>query len=92
MVAVAVGGCGALRSERIRTLPPLGAPAAPSDPSFLLSGEETAVVRVRPCPDRFGEVSQQGSSEPLHPKCGDPRGGPQRPEGAQKQVGRKGRE
>lgn len=61
LAVVAVGGCGAWRSERTRVLPPLGAPAAPSDPSsFLLSGGEFAGAEVRACPGHFGSGSSPG--------------------------------
>lgn len=54
LVTVAVGLRRARRSERIRTLPLFGAPASPSDPSFLLSGGESAGIRVRACPGCLG--------------------------------------
>lgn len=60
LAVVAVGGYGAWRSERTRVLLPLGAPAALSDPSFLLSGEDSAGARVRACPGRFGSGRSLG--------------------------------
>lgn len=64
LAVVAVGGCGAWRSERTRVL---GAPAAPSDPSFLLSGVESAGAEVPACPAASGVVPASARSPP---KCG----------------------
>lgn len=66
LAVMAVGGCGAGRSERTRAIPPLRASAAPCDPSFLL--EEFRGYRGPSLPWPLRERSQPGSSARSHPK------------------------
>lgn len=68
LAVMAVGGCGAGRSERTRAIPPLRASAAPCDPFLPAGGVRGYRGPSLPWPLR--ERSQPGSSARSHPKRG----------------------